>query len=197
MCKAVGTLPGLESLLNNKCHFLSLLLLRNYRHNHDLVLLSLLNLGWNITRSLQVGYHIISCQSFFLLAGLPPCPGLSCLTHLLGTLAKSFSVHALTECNLNHGGQREKVALGSLQTSVAVQRSLVGYDTRQLWSLRWEKREERVQGSLVCWNRSPDCGWRTWSSVHLLVRRAHRCMVGGRGSSQMSCNSRQVYCPAG
>ena len=32
---------------------------------------------------------------------------------------------------------------------------------------------------VVWFDRSPDCGWRTWSSVHLLVRRALRYMVRG------------------
>lgn len=33
---------------------------------------------------------VLSIGPLFFLAGIPPCPGLSCLAHLFGTLVKHF-----------------------------------------------------------------------------------------------------------
>lgn len=104
----------------------------------------------------------------------------------------SFSVRALTECTLNHRAQR-KSGLGLPPDQCCCpEKPTAAWQRESQTVLTLEVRREGAEWYRVVWfswNGTPDCGWRTWSGIHPLVRRTNGYMVSGRGSSRMGFKS--------
>lgn len=144
-----------------------------------------------ITLSLFKSAIVLSpVDHLFFLLGLSPLPKPSCSAHLCGTLAKGspfVSIHGLSETQSIM--YREKKWTWASGQCHCLKKPSEAWQQEFQRVLTLKVRRESAKWRRVvwfCWSRTPHCGWRNWSRIHPLGRRANKSMVSGHVSNQMN-----------